>query len=499
MDGDGDHTFMEEEDEEDEVAAGPSTLASTSDEWGSFECGGTTLKPDASKSMITVGRANPSELKVKGGGVSKQHFTISRGTHELRDLSRNGTYINGRKIEKDEVVRLKDGDVITMGKNKAGPVVYRAPGKAEAKGLEPPVPTEETLKRKREEAKELDEAGEEKKVKKARPTLEAESEFESNCQCTICHDLMYVPASCMPCMHSFCGACISDWIKISSECPQCRETIECVSRNHTLMSMVNLYLAAHPEKERSDEEKAEMDALNTITNVPKKVTKPTDDDDVDDSELDEAEYIPAPPLPRFFPRCPQCPPGQAPDGFICDATRPTHITCCNCRTLMPDRDLPNIRCKFCSIPFCNDYLSHTGGCPRSDDRPYMQLKDFKDLQISEDSFSKNTYEQGVFTNYCMANGVTFDQIWGPGLEKMEAGTLAIYCDGIYVGDESGGRKKLAQKDTWACKACATLVYDELCYLYRLYDVDTAKLPPAVVARENCCHAERRNHVCVALR
>ena len=69
----------------------------------------------------------------------------------------------------------------------------------------------------------------------------------------------------MPCLHSFCGACYTGWMKRSKECPYCREPVTLVKKNAQLNSMIAQYLTLHPEADRSKEEKEALEAVNEIT------------------------------------------------------------------------------------------------------------------------------------------------------------------------------------------------------------------------------------------
>ena len=40
-------------------------------------------------------------------------------------------------------------------------------------------------------------------------------------ECSICYQVLYKAVSVMPCMHTFCGGCLSDWFKKQKECPNC--------------------------------------------------------------------------------------------------------------------------------------------------------------------------------------------------------------------------------------------------------------------------------------
>ena len=62
-----------------------------------------------------MGRDRYSDIRLDYNFISKNHFIIEedRGEYYLRDLgSKNGTYVNGAKID-DEVI-LEDGDVIEV-------------------------------------------------------------------------------------------------------------------------------------------------------------------------------------------------------------------------------------------------------------------------------------------------------------------------------------------------------------------------------------------------
>lgn len=50
--------------------------------------------------------------------------------------------------------------------------------------------------------------------------------------CSVCLDLVRVPACCVPCGHIFCYACIHRWISRSpdTKCPQCRGTIHGIQK-----------------------------------------------------------------------------------------------------------------------------------------------------------------------------------------------------------------------------------------------------------------------------
>jgi E3 ubiquitin-protein ligase CHFR len=65
--------------------------------------------------------------------------------------------------------------------------------------------------------------------------------------CGICYQLMHQAVSLMPCLHTYCGGCFSDWLKRGSkDCPNCRDAIIMVKKNATLNSTIDSYLLVKP-------------------------------------------------------------------------------------------------------------------------------------------------------------------------------------------------------------------------------------------------------------
>lgn len=67
-------------------------------------------------------------------------------------------------------------------------------------------------------------------------TAEAESslssDLEESLKCGICYDIICYARSLTPCMHTYCGKCISEWFgKAHPNCPSCSQKIERVHRN----------------------------------------------------------------------------------------------------------------------------------------------------------------------------------------------------------------------------------------------------------------------------
>ncbi|HZZ43100.1 MAG TPA: FHA domain-containing protein [Tepidisphaeraceae bacterium] len=71
------------------------------------------------KTSVTVGRGPTCEVRVKDPQVSREHCVLEPWGEgwRLKDLgSQNRTYVNGRAVNKEQV--LADGDVIELGKDR---------------------------------------------------------------------------------------------------------------------------------------------------------------------------------------------------------------------------------------------------------------------------------------------------------------------------------------------------------------------------------------------
>ncbi|TYQ16531.1 UNVERIFIED_CONTAM: FHA domain protein [Acetivibrio alkalicellulosi] len=67
---------------------------------------------------ITIGRYDKNDIVIKDSFISGIHAQITKGDSKiyLKDLgSKNGTFINGKKLEEGEQKLLKDGDKMKIG------------------------------------------------------------------------------------------------------------------------------------------------------------------------------------------------------------------------------------------------------------------------------------------------------------------------------------------------------------------------------------------------
>jgi len=187
-------------------------------------------------------------------------------------------------------------------------------------------------------------------------------------KCCICIDYIYQCVTLVPCLHNFCAACFSDWMKKSKVCPNCRADVNEVKKNSTINNIVEKFLAANPDKKRPQDEYDQMDKTNEIKNdrlamkdVKKKKPAYDDDEDEDEYDEDEDEYDEdededdddGSTNPR---QCPECITARPSDGYKCSATNPAHLMCSSCYQPFPDRRNQFAQaCVLCNQSYCNLY------------------------------------------------------------------------------------------------------------------------------------------------
>ncbi|KAM5351406.1 hypothetical protein ACJ41O_004129 [Fusarium nematophilum] len=104
-----------------------------------------------------------------------------------------------------------------------------------------------------------------------RPGLDLEKELT----CSICTELLYQPLTLLDCLHTFCGACLKEWFSFQATtaerspnppapganiftCPSCRAPVRDTRHNATVVTLLDMFIAANPDKDRSAAEKEEM-------------------------------------------------------------------------------------------------------------------------------------------------------------------------------------------------------------------------------------------------
>ena len=89
-------------------------------------------------------------------------------------------------------------------------------------------------------------------------------------ECAICHEIMHEPTTLVPCLHSFCGACVKK--RRNPLCPVCRGRVESESCNVHLADIIEHFLEAHPDRRSAAKVTADLerDLLATLDESSKK-------------------------------------------------------------------------------------------------------------------------------------------------------------------------------------------------------------------------------------
>ncbi|KFY96050.1 hypothetical protein V498_02939 [Pseudogymnoascus sp. VKM F-4517 (FW-2822)] len=93
----------------------------------------------------------------------------------------------------------------------------------------------------------------------------------------ICTEVLYQPLTLLDCLHTFCGACLKEWFAFQLNsarasgassssssssspvtCPSCRAVVRATKNNATVTTLLEMFLAANPDKGRTVEEKEEV-------------------------------------------------------------------------------------------------------------------------------------------------------------------------------------------------------------------------------------------------
>ncbi|KAL0931921.1 RING finger domain-containing protein [Colletotrichum truncatum] len=105
----------------------------------------------------------------------------------------------------------------------------------------------------------------------SKPGLDLEKELT----CSICTELLYQPLTLLDCLHTYCGACLKDWFSFQSQqvenspnppspgkniftCPSCRASVRDTRHNATVATLLDMFVAANPDRKRSEADMEEM-------------------------------------------------------------------------------------------------------------------------------------------------------------------------------------------------------------------------------------------------
>lgn len=419
----------------------------------------------ATQSSITIGRDPSNLLCVPDQRISGFHCVCSvlrepsgEVKFMLEDKSSNGTFVNLTKVGRGNSVQLKNGDEI-------GILSEATVGPNEAIGFSFVI-SETSLKRKRPEE-------EVKPQEMKKPKVEVK--LSDDLMCPICTEIIHQCVTIMPCLHNVCGGCYSLWMDRSKECPSCREPVSEVKRNATVSNIIESYLTSNPELRRPPEELKELEESNKITHDTMAISKP-------------AKAAPAKPV--NLQACPQC--ERAIDGFKCKPHQ-DHLPCTTCQRLLPVRMNNRIQCQVCRAVSC---VLYWGGkyCKEG----LGALNGYRALvgAIPADVFRGNEIEKKVLMDYIAGAKLALPTIFDEMVTDMELQNWDLPLNDTNT---------TLRHDSLVCKACASAVWCELLYKYRLKI--NHLIPVFLRNKPNCkygreCrtqrkkdHAARYNHIC----
>ena len=180
------------------------------------------------------------------GGVGGKRTRSGRRREEGETLAfitssgSQATWINGARLEKDKRTALHCGDeVVLAGGNDAVDTTGATQGKRQA------------LKGRKSGSVQVG-GGDEGRV-------------AEQLRCGICLCTLHKPVTLVPCLHSFCAGCYSDWMRQQETCPDCRAPCGQVGRSHTLHNVVAAFVEAHPEFSREQEEIERLDGKDRLS------------------------------------------------------------------------------------------------------------------------------------------------------------------------------------------------------------------------------------------
>ncbi|KAF7556076.1 hypothetical protein G7046_g6411 [Stylonectria norvegica] len=138
-------------------------------------------------------------------------------------------------------------------------------------------------------------------------------DLEKELTCSICTELLYQPLTLLDCLHTYCGACLKEWFTFQAAtaeraassrtpgtnaftCPSCRAPVRDTRHNATVVTLLDMFVTANPDKDRSVSEKEEMAKKykpgdQVLPKLSKRTTEERRDDDDDRRLVDEVREL----------------------------------------------------------------------------------------------------------------------------------------------------------------------------------------------------------------
>ncbi|CAI2365368.1 unnamed protein product [Moneuplotes crassus] len=479
---------------------------------------------DILETDVIIGRKKDCGHQIPNGKISGQHCQVQldkeSGEFTLTDKSTNGTFVNDKRVSKDEPVQLQNGDKIYLLKDeneneKIGFIFVSLYSKPEESKLG------QRRKRSEMEGHGEDKKEESKKEQPQKKILRQDTPYAvQQMKCSFCLEIMYKPVCLIPCLHNFCGGCYADWMVKNGNCPECRDKVKTIKRNHLLNSMIEAHLKDNPKDAKVDDTKQLQDDSDCFNNeavtlaMGKKLKKEHDkkiaeekknrkkkpqkktseEESKEDNKEEEKKKESKAVATSFRPRCRNC--HKSIGGFQCDAdTR--HVNCAACNVAFPLTGKAGVhtRCVCCLNYFCHQHWP----CSKQAINKVSPLETFPFIGIPADALNKNQYEQRVLKDYVKKKKFTKIQFKSDIFSRLEA-------DGNWDITNTEGSKHTLEKDSSLCRRCFPDVWQKVIYWYR-FSI-SALLPNNVQTRQDCwygdecrtqthkfSHAAKLNHIC----
>ena len=317
------------------------------------------------------------------------------------------------------------------------------------------------------------------KKQKTQETSKINQQLQEEITCQICIEVMHQPITVLPCLHNFCGGCLSEWFERSKECPTCHDKPNGVKKNHLLNNMIDIFLSENPSDKRPQEELKEVEQKNVFNQ--------------DKVNFDE----PKPKAARLMPKnnrvCKQC--HKKVENFRCQEGQ-NHLQCKQCQEYMPERQEFSQRCQVCETPYCNNYWKTGKRCNSG----IKKVNEYNFGNIPDDSFYYNKFEQNVLKDHLKQKKVTMARLKNNLVAQLENAELDLSrTDGCIT-------KPGLKPDSQVCEECSAALWKEFLYQYR--EKVHPQLPNYIKKREDCwygrdcrtqrhniTHAQKYNHVC----
>lgn len=316
--------------------------------------------------------------------------------------------------------------------------------------------------------------------------------------CLLCNELVYQCVTLEPCLHKFCGGCLTGWTQDKTTCPYCGEHFLEAFRNVLVDERIREYLKKHPENQRTADDKADLSRRNHYhkpdsnrphLSFPRQYVAPAPivpmQPPAARQQLPLYAMLPPDPNDHLYwsgpPRCFQC--YRVIDDFRC-ARAQEHVECYLCKQSMPCRPGAPQQCYICELYFCNVYYRKLRHCELGIHTVDWYIRTAF-AQIPSDALYGNPFEQEVLKDALRRMGVALPMIAIRAIETLNM-TFNI---------EKKQNLKI-NREMYLCGACANELWKEILMFQRVQVNET--LPNSIRNRQRCrfgayCKNQKSNY------